>query len=120
MPNLSYTATDFPTTYGPNLAGTHSISVSWAELLWAAISVGKAQLQDLALYGIFSAFEMIYRTAIIYMQIFKKHLPPTFADPRPTTGWILQKRELFPTLLALQWLNCWCPDYCLCLGLCIW
>jgi hypothetical protein len=69
MPNVSYTATGFPTTYGPNLAGTHSISVSWAELVWSAISVGKAQLKDLALYGIFSAFEMIYRTAIIYANL---------------------------------------------------
>jgi hypothetical protein len=69
MPQIVYSATGFPANYGPGLSGVNSISVSWAELVWAAVSVGKAQLQDLALYGVFSALEMTYRTAIVYANL---------------------------------------------------
>ncbi|MGH9635673.1 MAG: hypothetical protein ACRD72_12650 [Candidatus Angelobacter sp.] len=49
--------------------GTHELPVSWAEIIWAAVSVGKAQLQDLTLYGVFSAFEMAYRIAMMYANL---------------------------------------------------
>src|SRR5260370_3423310 len=69
MPNIAYNATNFPPSYGPSLAGENSLNVSWSQVVWAAISVGKAQLQNLAQYGVFSAFEMTYRIAIVYANL---------------------------------------------------
>lgn len=69
MPNIPYSASGFPPPYGPNLDGAHVLPVTWPEIVWAAISVGKAQLQDLALYGVFSVFEMAFRVALIYANL---------------------------------------------------
>lgn len=66
MPTIPYNATDFPASYGPLLAGGNLLEVSWAQVVWAAVSVGKAQLQNLSQYGVYSAFEMVYRTALVY------------------------------------------------------
>jgi hypothetical protein len=69
MPVITYTAEGFPSTYGGALAGTFSVNLSWEEIIWAAISVGKAQLAHLSQYGVFSTFEFIYRAAIIYANL---------------------------------------------------
>lgn len=69
MPKIPYLASGFPPTSASTLKGANEIAVTWAEIVWAAISVGKAQLQDLSLYGVFSALEMTYRTAIIYANL---------------------------------------------------
>jgi hypothetical protein len=69
VPTITYNASNFPAQYGPLLSGPQSINVSWTELVWAAISVGKAQLQHITQYGIFSRFEMAYRIAIIYANL---------------------------------------------------
>jgi hypothetical protein len=69
MPTISYTAANFPAIYGSNLAGIHDLEVSWGELIWAALTVGKARLQNLTQYGVFSVFEATYRAAIIYANL---------------------------------------------------
>jgi hypothetical protein len=69
MPAIIYNATNFPLSYGPSLAGQHSLNVSWPELVWAAISVGKGQFQHLVQYGVFSGFEIAYRVAILYANL---------------------------------------------------
>ena len=69
MPIVRYNATNFPTAYHPGLAGSHSLSFTWAELVWSAISVGRAELLHLFRYGPFSAFEMVYRAAILYANL---------------------------------------------------
>ncbi len=69
MPMITYTAQGFPIAYGGALAGTFPLSVSWEEIIWAAISVGKAQLAHMTQYGVFSAFEFMYRAAIIYANL---------------------------------------------------
>ena len=69
MPTIPYDATNFPASYGATLAGQNSLSALWPQIAWAAISVGKAQLQHLTQYGVFSAFEMAYRLAIVYANL---------------------------------------------------
>jgi hypothetical protein len=69
MPGVSYNATNFPAAYHPRLAGRQSLSFTWAELVWSAISVGRAELLHLFRYGPFSAFEMVYRAAILYANL---------------------------------------------------
>jgi hypothetical protein len=68
MPTIPYQAENFGAVYGPNLAGTHTLTVSWPQIVWAALSVGKAQ-GDLALHGEFSLFEMAYRVAIVFANL---------------------------------------------------
>ena len=69
MPQLTYYASNFPVSYGRLLAGQHSLSFTWADLLWAAISVGRAELLHLVRYGPFSYFEIVYRAAIIFANL---------------------------------------------------
>lgn len=69
MPTLTYTATGFPNTSPPALSGSHSLDVAWSEFVWAAISVGRAGLRQLLQFGIYSVFEMVYRTALVYANL---------------------------------------------------
>ena len=69
MPRLTYTATGFPKTSPHALLGTHSLDVTWSALVWAAISVGRAGMSHLLRFGLYSAFEMVYRTALMYANL---------------------------------------------------
>lgn len=69
MPAINYTATRFPPAYHPQLAGRQSLNATWAELVWSAISVGRGELLHLFRHGPFSAFEMVYRAALLYANL---------------------------------------------------
>ena len=43
MPRLNYTAKGFHPNLGGCLNGSHSIDVTWAELIWAGITVGEVR-----------------------------------------------------------------------------
>ncbi|MCU1325279.1 MAG: hypothetical protein JWN34_649 [Bryobacterales bacterium] len=68
MPNITYGAAGFPPNL-PNLSGTHTLNFGWSELVWAAITVGRAGMRDVAKYGLFSAFEILYRGALIFANL---------------------------------------------------
>lgn len=65
MPKLNYTAKGFPSDSGECLNGSHSIDVTWAELIWAGITVGRKSWEDVIRHGYHSFLEIIYRTAIL-------------------------------------------------------
>ncbi len=65
MPKLNYTAKGFPSDSGECPNGSHSIDVTWAELIWAGITVGRKSWEDVIRHGHQSFLEMIYRTAIL-------------------------------------------------------
>lgn len=67
MPVITYNATNFPSVYG--LTGENIFSVSWQELIWAAISVGRAELMHILRHGRYSVFEISYRTSILYANL---------------------------------------------------
>jgi hypothetical protein len=69
VPTITYTADGFPTAFGPALVGTHTLDISWAEIIWAAISVGRGSLGHLTQYGVFSAFEITYRAAMTFANL---------------------------------------------------
>ena len=69
VPQLTYDASNFPASYGSLLAGPHSLSFTWPDLLWVAISVGRGELAHLFRYGPFSNFEIIYRAAVIFANL---------------------------------------------------
>jgi len=47
------------------------MDVSWAEILWGAISVGKSGIFDMVKHGHFSYFEILYRAAIIFANLYE-------------------------------------------------
>lgn len=59
---IPYEATDFPS--GSKLNRTGSITVPWDDVLWAAVTVGKAQ-RDLLRHGRYSYAELFHRVACI-------------------------------------------------------
>jgi hypothetical protein len=69
MPTLTYTATGFRGTAGSALSGRHSLDVTWSELVWAAISVGRAGMRQILQFGVYSVFEIVYRTALMYANL---------------------------------------------------
>jgi hypothetical protein len=69
MPEILYNSTNFPPEYGAALDGENILAVSWAELVWAAISVGRAELMHITRHGRFSNFEIAYRTSILFANL---------------------------------------------------
>lgn len=69
MVSIQYRAENFPGHLGPRLKGTQILSCSWADLLWAALTVGRGELAHVTRHGVFSAFEMAYRVAILYANL---------------------------------------------------
>ena len=68
MPRIKYNMYNFPGGY-QSLNGQGILDISWAELVWAAISVGKGELFHILRYGRFSMFEIAYRLAILYANL---------------------------------------------------
>lgn len=65
MPKLNYIAKGFPANFGECLNGRYVIDVPWAELIWAAITVGRKSWENVFQHGYYSLLEIIYRIAIL-------------------------------------------------------
>jgi hypothetical protein len=68
MINIPYTAANYPKGCAIK-NGSDSLQISWAELVWAASTVGKRSWRHVLQHGPFSRFEMIYRGAIVYANL---------------------------------------------------
>jgi len=65
---ISLSTRNFPPQAGvANADG--ELELTWAELVWAAVSVGRGTLSHLHQHGIFSMFEIVYRIAMIYANL---------------------------------------------------
>jgi hypothetical protein len=69
MPLIPYTPQNFAAHHGNLLQQSQDLDLSWAELIWAAISVGRAELFHVVRYGDYSLFEISYRTAILFANL---------------------------------------------------
>ena len=65
MPKLNYKACGFPANLGRCLRGSHSLDVTWEELIRAAITVGRKNCAEVFQHGYHSKLEIIYRLAIL-------------------------------------------------------
>lgn len=63
MPLIPYRATNFSGVF-TQLNGNAQINVTWAQLVWAAITAGKAAGDEYA-YGIYSALERLHRASMM-------------------------------------------------------
>lgn len=65
MPILNYTPGFFGKYWGKHLTAPSYIEFTWAELCKAAITVGRRSWKDVLLYGNHSAFEILWRLAML-------------------------------------------------------
>ena len=69
---ITYTSHNFPKNYGSQFIGENKLQFTIHELMWAAITVGRANKIDIFRHGIYSEFEILYRTSIIIANIAQK------------------------------------------------
>lgn len=67
MPQLRFETSSFPPGTLPN--GSSICTFSWADLVWAAITVGKRELYHVTRHGQYSAFEIAFRSAILFANL---------------------------------------------------
>lgn len=67
MPKIRHLASNFPA--GILTDGSHECICSWADVVWAAITVGKRELYDVDRHGQFSLFEIVARTATLFASL---------------------------------------------------
>jgi hypothetical protein len=68
VPSVHFRAQSF-TGKNVSVNGARTETFSWAQLVWAAITVGKAETSHLSTFGISSVFELIYRIAILFANL---------------------------------------------------
>lgn len=68
MPTIPFENTGFPATFAP-ANGNGQLTTTWSALIWAAISVGRAELLHIFRHGEYSLFEIAYRAAIIFANL---------------------------------------------------
>lgn len=69
MPLIHYTPRSFAAHHGPLLQQAQDLNLSWGELIWAAITVGRAELFHIIRHGDYSLFEISYRMAILFANL---------------------------------------------------
>ena len=69
MPDIAYVATNFGRHWGPALSGSGSLTVSWQELVWAAITVGKPGVAYLLAHGWHSVSDIVVRAHTVYANL---------------------------------------------------
>ncbi len=70
MPFLNYSAANFDPPPTPNAAtGNHGINFTWAEVVWAAMTVGRRQRADVQQHGVYSFWECFYRAFIVFANL---------------------------------------------------
>ncbi len=69
MPNIDYTCKNFGPSWGANLQGKKTLLVSWEDLLWAAITLGKPGVGSLFGHGWHSVSDLIVRVHTVYANL---------------------------------------------------
>lgn len=69
MPTIPYIATNFPKHWGPALSGQHNLRLSWHEIVWAAITMGKPGVAFLLSHGWHSVSDLIVRSHTVYANL---------------------------------------------------
>jgi hypothetical protein len=85
MPLVTYTASKFGKHWGSSLSGRHTLPISWSELVWAAMTMGKPGIAYLLAHGWHSLSDLIVRAHTVY------------ANLRETPGF-LEKSSLYADL----------------------
>lgn len=65
MPTITYVASSFGARWGAKLSGERQINVSWNEMVWAAITIGKPGITHLLTHGWHSISDIIVRSSTV-------------------------------------------------------
>jgi hypothetical protein len=68
VPTIPYSAANYDKNRFPNVKTAGTLTFTWPRLVWAAVTVGKAE-EHQASNGIFSAYERSMRTALLYSSL---------------------------------------------------
>ena len=66
---ITYNSYNFPTRFGPTFHGSNQLQFTIQELMWSAITVGRANFIDVLSNGIYSEYEILYRASILVANI---------------------------------------------------
>jgi hypothetical protein len=66
---IVYNSHNFPRRFGTNFQGTNRLQFTVQELMWSAITVGRANFIDVLSNGIYSEYEILYRASILVANI---------------------------------------------------
>ena len=69
MPRISYTASKFGRHWGSTLHGRHQLNVTWSELVWAAMTMGKPGVAFLLAHGWHSISDLVVRSHTVYANL---------------------------------------------------
>lgn len=69
MPHIHYETSGFHNHEAAPQPSAGMLTVSWSELIWAAVTVGRRHWSDVIRYGLYSALEIVYRAAMIQANI---------------------------------------------------
>ncbi|WP_460615321.1 hypothetical protein [Hymenobacter seoulensis] len=67
MPKLTYTSAEFDTAKYPRCTSENTVTVYWSNLVWAAITAGKAGASELTQHKEYSRYERLVRLHMIRM-----------------------------------------------------
>lgn len=92
MPRIPYQGTNFSGAFAQLNTNNGEITVTWAQLAWAAITAGKAAGDEYA-YGIYSTLERLYRASMIRAYLMQtasnfiaRAMPYQMSDPSEKTS----------------------------------
>jgi hypothetical protein len=66
---IIYSSHNFPSHFGRNFQGSNQLNFTLLELMWSAITVGRANFVDVLSNGIYSEYEILYRASILVANI---------------------------------------------------
>ena len=69
MPKIHYTPVDFDPKLGFALTKPADLTCTWSDMFWAAITVGRASWDKVIDHGLYSAYEIIYRGALLFANL---------------------------------------------------
>jgi hypothetical protein len=69
MPHISYRASSFGPHWGASLSGSHDLQITWQELVWSAVTVGKPGVAYLLAHGWHSVSDNIVRSHMVYANL---------------------------------------------------
>ncbi len=69
MPRIPYTATNFAPSVSPTLRGSHKLNALWADVVWAAVTVGKPGVSYLLAHGWHSISDLVVRSHTVYASL---------------------------------------------------
>jgi hypothetical protein len=92
MPRIPYRAANFSGAFAQLNTNNGEITVTWAQLVWAAITAGKAAGDEYA-YGIYSALERLHRASMMRSYLMQtasgfivRTMPYQVSDPSEKTS----------------------------------